>query len=105
MYQILWDNLPVENIIKFFSNHTLFTDDDLDVISFAPSEYLKNQLLLRYLQRLKLSMWSKICDILHNTKSLRHVGSQLMNGKYNTVFVSYAHTYTAATYVAVYVNT
>ena len=81
MYRILWDNLPVDNIIKLFTDHKLFTDDDLDVISFAVSEYLKSQFLFRYLQNLKLSVWSMVCDVLHNTKSLRHIGSQLMNGK------------------------
>ena len=85
MYRILWDNVPVDNIIKLFSDHRVFTDDDLEVISFAPSEYMKSRFLLRYLLYLKLSVWSMICDVLHNTKSMRHVGSQLMNGKYNNI--------------------
>ena len=56
-------------------------DDDVEVISFAPSEHLRNKILLEYLWHLKLSVWSMICDMLHNTKSLRHVGNQLMEGK------------------------
>ena len=86
MYHILWGNLPVDNIIKLFTDHKLFTDDDLDMISFSPSEYLKSQFLFRYLQHLKLSVWSIVCDVLHNTKSLRHIGGQLMNGKYSKIF-------------------
>ena len=87
MYHILWDNVPVDNIIKLFSDHRVFTDDDLEVISFAPSEHLKSQFLLRYLLYLKLSVWSMIRDVLHNTKSMRHVGSQLMNGKYSNIII------------------
>ena len=78
---ILLDNVPTDDIVKIFSSHKLLTDEDMEVISFAPSEYLKMQFLFQYLQNLKLTMWLMICDILHNTKSMKHIGSQLNDGK------------------------
>lgn len=77
---ILLDKMPMDDIVKYFSSHSLITDDDLLVISFAPSEYLKSQLLLKCLQHLRLSVWLMIRDILHNTKSIKQVISQLMDG-------------------------
>ena len=104
MYHILWDNLPVDNIIKLFTGHKLFADDDLDVISFAPSEYLKRQFLFRYLQHLKLAIWSMVCDVLHNTKSLRHIGGQLMNGKYSKTYICVIIMVFTCTYACMYVH-
>ena len=78
---ILLDNMPADDIIKLFSRCKLLSDDDLQVISFPDSEFLKEQLMLRYLQHLKLSEWAVICDMLNNTKSTRSVGSQLTDGK------------------------
>lgn len=78
---ILLDNIPVNDVIKLFNSFKLLTNDDLQVILFCASEYLKKQLLLGYLQRVKLSAWAAICDNLNNTTSTRRVGSQLMNGK------------------------
>ena len=68
----------MDNVFKLFYFHKIFTTDDLEVISFTPSEYLKKQILLQYL---KLSMWPMICDLLHNIKSMRHIGSHLRDGK------------------------
>lgn len=70
----------MDDIIQLFRTHKILIDDDVEVVSFAPSEYLRNKCLIEYLWNLKLSMWPVICDILRNTKSMRHVGSQLMQG-------------------------
>ena len=81
MYHILLDNIPMDDIGKMFSSHNIFTNDDLEVISFTPSEYLKRQFVLQILQCLKLSVWILICDVLENTKFMSSVGSQLRHGK------------------------
>ena len=67
--------------------HKILTDDDVEVISFAPSEHLRNKILLECLWNLKLSVWPMICDILDNTKSMRPVGSQLMEGKFSVAVI------------------
>ena len=74
---ILLDNIPVDNIFKLFISYKLLMEDDVDVISFCASEYLKGQLLLNYTSRFKLSVWPVICDILYDTKL---VSSQLVDG-------------------------
>ena len=74
------DNVPVDEIVKLFRMHQIFISDDVEVISFAPSEYLRNQFLLRYLWNLKLSVWPMICNMLHNAKHMRHVSNQLIKG-------------------------
>ena len=73
---ILLDKVSIDDVITLFYSHKLFTDDDLKVISFTPSEYLKRQFLLRSLRYLKLTFWLIICDIMDE-----HVGSQLRDGK------------------------
>ena len=78
---ILLSQIPTDSIVQLFSSHKLFTDDDLEAISFSPSEYLKSQFLLDNLQRFKLIMWIKICNIMHSDKSLEHIGSQLRDGE------------------------
>ena len=82
MYHILLDNIPMDDIGKMFSSRKIFTNDDLEVISFTPSEYLKRQFVLQTLQCLKLSVWIMICDVLDNTKFKSSVGSQLRYGNY-----------------------
>ena len=74
---ILLDNIPVDNIFKLFISYKLLMEDDLEVISFCASEYLKGQLLLKYISHFKLSVWPVICDILYDTKL---VDSQLIDG-------------------------
>ena len=71
----------MDNIVKLFNSYGLFTDDMMEVISFAPSDYLKNQILFRYLQYLKLPKWLKICDVLYSAKSTKHVSIQLRDGE------------------------
>ena len=78
---ILLSQISADSIIQLCSSHKIFTDDDLEVISFSPSEYLKSQLLLDNLQHFKLIKWIMICDIMCNDKSLEHIGSQLRDGK------------------------
>ena len=78
---ILLSQLSTDSIVQLCSSHKLFTGDDLEVISFSPSEYLKSQLMLDNLQHFKLSMWIMICDMMYNDKSLEHIGSQLRDGK------------------------
>ena len=78
---ILLESMPMDDIFKLLNSQKILTDDDVEVILFSPSEYLKKQLLLRHSLHLKLSAWAIICDVLDNTKSMRHVGSQLMDGK------------------------
>ena len=109
----------MDDICKMFNSRNIFTNDDLEVISFTPSEYLKRQFVLQTLQGLKLSMWIMICDVLDNTKFKSSVGSQLRDGKlfqihikhvvaYNYVHMyayirnMYVHTY-KHTYVGTYV--
>ena len=79
---ILLNKLSTDDVVQLFYSHKLFTDDDLEVISFTPSEYLKSQLLSKNLQHFKLTVWLMICDILHSTKS-KDVGSQIRDGKYS----------------------
>ena len=67
------------DIVKMLSVQKFITDNHAQMILSAPSEHLKSQSLLESLQRLKLSVWIKMCDLLI-TKSLKHVGSQLMEG-------------------------
>ena len=70
----------MDDVVKLFSFHKFLSDDDSQVITYAPSEYLKFQILLESLKHLKLSVWTKICHLLLNTKSLEHVGIELMKG-------------------------
>ena len=77
----LLKRMHTDDIVERFHSHNLFTDDDIEVISFTPSEYLKNRLLLENLQYLKLNSWLMICDIMENDVFLKHIGSQLRNGK------------------------
>ena len=79
---IVLSKISTDNIVQLFYSHKLFTDGDLEVISFAPSEYLKTRFLLQSLHHFKLSMWLMICDIMYNDKSLEHIGSQLKDGTY-----------------------
>ena len=72
----------MDDAVKLFSSQKILTDDDIDVLQFSPNDYLKRQLLLRHLLHLKLSVWAIICNILCDTKSMIHVGSQLMSGTY-----------------------
>ena len=74
---ILLDKVSIDNIVTLFHSHKFITDDDLEVISFIPSEYLKRQILLRSLRYYKLVLWLQICDIVDE-----HVGSQLREGTY-----------------------
>ena len=82
MYHILLENISVDDTVKLFVTHKILFDDDVAAISFAPSEYLKKKFLFRCLWYLKLSVWPLICDVLHNIKSMRHVSSQLAEGKF-----------------------
>ena len=70
----------MDDIIQLLRAHKILIDDDVEVVSFAPSEHLRNKYLLKCLWNLKQSVWPVIYDILLNTKSMRHVGSQLMEG-------------------------
>lgn len=81
MSHILLHNIPMDDIVKLFMSHKFLNDDDSEVMSFAPSEQSKKIFLIQTLQHLKLSLWLMICDVLDNTKSTKHVGSQLKNGK------------------------
>ena len=80
MCHILLDNVSMDDVIKVFGSHKIFNDDDLAVMLLAPSEYLKKQVLLECLHRLRLAMWLMICDILESIKSVRYIGIQLRNG-------------------------
>ena len=71
----------MDDIGKMFSSHSIFTNNDLEVISFTPSEYLKRQFVLQILQCLKLSVWILICNVLENNKFVSSIGSQLRHGK------------------------
>ena len=81
----------MDDIVKLFVAHKIFNEDDEEVILFAPSEHLKNQLLLECLWHFKLSVWSVICDILVNTTSMKCVGNQLLEGR-GLLVDSYMHT-------------
>ena len=81
MYHILLDNIPVDDIGKIFNSHNVLTNDDLEVMSYAPSEYLKKQFVLQTLHRLKLCVWIMICDVLENTKFKDSVGNLLRDGE------------------------
>ena len=80
MCHILLSKISTDNIVQLLYSHKLFTDCDLEVMSFMPSEYLKSRFLLQNLQHFKLTMWLMICDIMYNDKSLEHIGSQLTDG-------------------------
>ena len=71
----------MDDIFQLFRARKVLIDDDVEVVAFVPSEHLRNKYLLECLWNLKQSVWPVICDILFNTKSMRHVGSQLMKGK------------------------
>ena len=81
MCHILLSSVPVDNIVKLFKSHKILTDDDIEVILFASSEYLKKKVLLSLLLYLKVPTWLIICDVLHNAESTRHVGDKLKDGK------------------------
>ena len=72
----------MNDTVKLFITHKILFDDEVATILFAPSEYLKKKFLFRCLWYLKLSVWPLICDVLHNIKSMRRVGSQLAEGKF-----------------------
>ena len=78
---VLLDKIPLDDLVKLFIVHKILNEDDEKVILFAPSEHLKYQFLSGYLCRLKLSVWSVICNILVANKSMAHVGNQLMEGR------------------------
>ena len=80
MCSVVLDNMPMEDIVKLFTIHKIFKDDDVELISFAASEHVKKQLLSKYLGHLKWAVWSMFGNILVNTKSFKHVGNQLMKG-------------------------
>lgn len=71
----------MDNIVKLFKPHNILTDDDLEVIDFAPSKYLQRKVLLKCLLCLKLPVWLMICDLLLENKSTKQVGNKLMDGK------------------------
>ena len=71
----------MENIVELCRSHHLLTDDTLAIISFAPSEYLKNHILSGCLQYLKLPEWLKICDVLHDAELTKHLGAQIKYSK------------------------
>ena len=81
MCHILLSSVPVDNIVELFISHKILTYDDIEVISFAPSEYLKKKVLLSLLLCLKVPTWLIICDMLHNAESTRHVDEKLKDGK------------------------
>ena len=76
---VLLSDMSMDDIVKLFNDQKFLTDDDAQVIISAPSEHLKCQCLLKYLQDFKLTEWILICAILHK-KSLEHVSGQLMEG-------------------------
>ena len=80
---MLLDNMPLEDIVKLFSSCNFFTNDDLEVISFLPSEYLKRQFLVQNWQHLKIphSVWLMISDVLQDAKPTSNVGKHLSDGK------------------------
>ena len=79
--RILLSKISTDSVVQLFSSHKLFTDVDLELISFTPSKFLKSRFLLEILKHFKLTMWLKICDIMQNDKSLEHIGGQLKDGK------------------------
>ena len=81
----------MDDIFQLFRAHKILIDDDVEVVAFAPSEHLRNEYLLECLWNLKQSVWPVICDILLNTKSMRHVGSQLMKGNDFLVVTMHVH--------------
>ena len=83
----------MDDICKMFNSHNIFTNDDLEVISFTPSEYLKRQFVLQTLQGLKLSMWIMICDVLDNTRFKSSVGRQLRDGKLFQIHIKHVVAY------------
>ena len=83
----------MDDIVKLFNSQQILTDDDVGMLLFCPSDYLKRKLLLRHSMRLKLSVWEMICDVL--PKSMRHVGNQLIAGKlFLNSFSTYINMYT-----------
>ena len=58
---ILLDNIPMDDIVQLFMAHKILIDDDVEVVSFAPSEHLRNKCLWECLWNLKLSVWPVIC--------------------------------------------
>ena len=71
----------MDDIGKMFNSHNIFSHVDLEVMSFAPSEYSKNQFVLQTLRCLKLSVWIMICDVLETGTLTSNVGNQLRDGK------------------------
>ena len=67
------------DVFKILSVQKVITDNDAQMILSAPSEHLKSHSLLETFQKLKLSVWIKMCELL-NTKSWKHVSSQLIEG-------------------------
>ena len=87
MCSVLLDNLSMDDAVKLFIAHKIFSEADAAVISFAPSEHLKNLFLVGYLWNLKLSAWSVIFDELINTESMRRVGYQLIESTYDDYYL------------------
>ena len=79
---ILLDDTPVDDIIAVFSSHDLLMDDDVTVVTNAPSDYLKKMFLLRLFQNISLSVWSTICDVVNKNDILKHTGDKLVKGNY-----------------------
>ena len=83
---ILLENAPVDDIITVFSSHDLLIDDDLAVVTNAPSDHLKKMFLLRRFQNVSLSVWLTICDVANKSEILKHLSDQLVFGKcYNHI--------------------
>ena len=97
---ILLDEMSIDNIITLFCSHKFVTDNDLEVISCSPSEYLKRQSLLRCLRYLKLVLWLKICDTVDE-----HIGGQLREGTYIHVYVCISNSVVYVYMYIMYVHT
>ena len=83
----------MDDIGKVFNSHNIFTNVDIEVMSFTPSEYLKNRFVLQTLWCLKLSVWIMICDVLEKTKFKRRVGNQLRDGKLFQICIKHVIAY------------
>lgn len=67
----------MDDIITVFRSHDPLMDDDLTVVTNAPSGYLKKVFLLRLFQNINLSIWSTICDMVSRSEILKHLSDQL----------------------------
>ena len=96
----LLESMPMDDIVKLFNSQKILTGDEVEVVLFSPSDYLKKQLLLRHSLHLKIFMWETICDVLHNTKSMRNVSNQLRDGK--LFIVASVYTYVDSLHIYVH---